>query len=135
MFKIKKNNTALSQIHENSSCYQYCGSASSHPAYCSDADPEPDHFNADPDPAYHFDADPDPTFQFQFDPDPQHCLLQSLQFEKTQTSESHLLSGFEVRLPVLELLAVALLQLLQLGRLVLHQHLPLLVLDRKKNSC
>jgi hypothetical protein len=65
------------------------------PAYCFDADPDAAyHFNADPDPAYHFDADTDPAFQF--DPDPQHCLLQSLQFEKTQPSEPHLLSGFEV---------------------------------------
>ena len=50
-------------------------------------------------------------------------------------SVRYLFPGLEVRLPLLELPGVALLQLLQLGRLVLHQHLTLLVLqeiERKK---
>jgi hypothetical protein len=65
------------------------------------------------------------------DPDHNNTACYSpYSWKKTQTSESHLLSWFEVRLPVLEFLAVALLQLLQLGRLVLHQHLPLLVLEK-----
>ena len=47
-----------------------------------------------------------------------------------------LLPGLEVGLPVLELLGVALVKLLQLGSLVLHKHLALLVLElRDVISC
>ena len=42
---------------------------------------------------------------------------------------SYLLSRFEVVLPLCELPGVGLVQLLELGSLVLHQHLPLLVLE------
>ena len=54
---------------------------------------------------------------------------------RVAVSVRYLFPGLEVRLPLLELPGVALLQLLQLGRLVLHQHLTLLVLqeiERKK---
>ena len=41
---------------------------------------------------------------------------------------THLLPGLELRLPLPELGRVLLVQLLQLERLMLHEHLPLLVL-------
>ena len=47
---------------------------------------------------------------------------------------SYLFPWLQVSLPVLELLGVGLVQLLQLRRLVLHEHFPLLVLELKSGS-
>ena len=47
---------------------------------------------------------------------------------------SYLFPWLQVSLPVLELLGVGLVQLLQLRRLVLHEHFPLLVLELKSGG-